>query len=144
MSANTKHPSPTTVSQHGLGLVAALLGLLAGVVLFFFDPAQYSFYPSCLWHSLTGLACPGCGCLRALHQLLHGHPAAAFQLNSLLILALPVGLWLLARQIFGQGAGKSAVAILSRPLWPWILLGVVALFGVVRNLPFPPFAYLSP
>ena len=143
MPANTKHPSPTTLSGRGLALGVALLGLLAGVVLLLFDPAQYAFYPSCLWHSLTGLACPGCGSLRALHQLLHGHPAAAFQLNPLLMSALPLVLWLLVRQIFGRGTQKSAVAMLSRPPWPWILLGVVALFGVLRNLPFPPFAYLS-
>ena len=144
MPANTKRFSPPILSGRGLALGAALLGVLAGVVLFCFDPAQYAFYPFCLWHSLTGLACPGCGSLRALHQLLHGHPAAAFHLNPLLILSLPLGLWLLARQIFGGGAQKSAVAILNRPPWPWILLGAVALFGVVRNLPFPPFAYLSP
>ena len=143
MSANPKQLSPTTASRRALALGAALLGVLAGVVLFFFDPAQHSFYPSCMWHSLTGLACPGCGCLRALHQLLHGHPAAAFHLNPLLILFLPLVLWLFARQIFGRGVEKSAVATLSRPPWPWILLGVVALFGVLRNLPFSPFAYLS-
>jgi hypothetical protein len=144
MPTNTEHLSPPTFRGRGLALGAALLSVLAGVVLFFFDPAQSSFYPSCLWHSLTGLACPGCGCLRALHQLLHGHPAAAFHLNPLLAMFLPLGLWLFARHIFGRGAQHSAVAILSRPPWHWILLGVVALFGVLRNLPFPPFAYLSP
>ena len=55
-----------------IGLVLgafALLGLAA--VLFFFNPAQSGFYPFCVFHRTTGLLCPGCGSLRALHQLLH-------------------------------------------------------------------------
>ena len=144
MPANAKPPLLAPLNRRGLALGAVLLGVLAGAVLFLFDPARCSFYPACLWHSLTGLNCPGCGSLRALHELLHGHPVAAFQLNPLLILALPPGLGLLAQEMIGGGARKSAVATLSRPPRPWIVLGVVALFGVVRNLPFPPFAYLSP
>jgi hypothetical protein len=124
-------------------LVLAVLVVLAGSVLFCFDPAQCGFYPLCLFHQLTGLACPGCGGLRALHQLAHGHLAVAFRLNPLLVLAVPIALWLLARQITAR-CGKSPLAMLSRPPWPWVLLSMVVLFGVVRNLPFPPFAFLSP
>ena len=144
MPANSKPPPLSTFHGRGLALALALLGVLAGLVLFCFDPAQWSFYPPCLFHQLTGLACPGCGGLRALHQLAHGHVAVAFHLNPLLVLAVPMALWLLARQLAGKHAGKRIVATLSRPPWPWIVLGVVILFGVLRNLPLPPFAYLSP
>jgi len=51
--------------------VAAALG--SGAVLFLFDLAKHGFYPICLFHSLTGLNCPGCGATRAAYQLLHGH-----------------------------------------------------------------------
>ena len=144
MPANTKHPSPTTASRRGLALCAALLGVLAGGVLYFFDPAQWGFYPPCLFHKLTSLNCPGCGGLRALHQLLHGHLAAAFHSNPLLVLSLPFGFGFLARQTFSRGAGKSAPVAFTQPPWPWIVLSVIILFGVVRNLPLPPFACLSP
>jgi len=144
MPANAKPGQATKVGGRAFAPGAAVLGLAIGSVFYFFDPAQFGFYPACLFHKLTGLNCPGCGGLRALHQLLHGHLAAAFQLNPLLVLALPLALWFLARQIFDRGAGKLTLATFTRPPWPWILLGVVVLFGVMRNLPLPLFANLSP
>ena len=144
MSAKAEQPTPTTFPRHTFALGLATLGALAAGVLFFFDPAKCSFYPPCLWHALTGLACPGCGSTRALHQLLHGHLAAAFHLNPLLVLALPLGFWLLARRFLGSARGKAVSPVLTRQPWPWVLMGVVILFGVARNLPFLPFACLSP
>ena len=79
-------------------LVLLSLGVLSSVaVLFFFNPSQSSFYPVCLFHQTTGLLCPGCGSLRALHQLLHGNLAAAFHFNALLISSLPILAWLSIR-----------------------------------------------
>src|SRR5438045_3746474 len=74
--------------------------LAAATVLFFFEPGAYTFYPRCLFYQTTGLLCPGCGSLRATHQLLHGHIAAALRLNALLVTAIPVGACLLVRSIF--------------------------------------------
>src|SRR6266550_1487519 len=69
-------------------------------VLYFFNPAEHGFYPSCLFYKTTGLLCPGCGTLRAVHQLLHGHIAAAFRLNALFVLSIPVlGWWLVSRAL---------------------------------------------
>jgi len=76
------------------------LGVLgAGAVLYWFDPASHGFYPRCLFHEWTGLHCPGCGSLRALHQLSHGHLGAAFGSNPLLILALPFLGWIMAARL---------------------------------------------
>jgi hypothetical protein len=116
---------------------------LAALVLFCFDPSGYSFYPVCVFHRSTGLLCPGCGSLRALHQLLHGHLAAAFRDNALLILTLPfVGWWAVryvVRKVRRQPAGLD-----FSPVWLWCALGAVILFGVLRNLPFPQLAWLAP
>src|SRR5437867_510709 len=70
---------------HGLWLIA-LIG--AVLVLFAFPPDRYPFYPRCQFHRLTGLNCPGCGSLRALHEVTHGHVVMAFRLNPLFVLAL--------------------------------------------------------
>jgi len=144
MPAQDTYAAPPALSRHSLVLAIAPLGVLAVGVLYFFDPAQWGFYPPCLFHKLTRLSCPGCGGLRALHQLTHGHWALALHLNPLLILSLPFLFWLLGRWIFSRGAGKPAPIAPAQALWPWILLSVVILFGVMRNLPFPPFTYLSP
>jgi hypothetical protein len=63
----------------------------AGILLlFFFDPATTPFYPPCLFKTVLGAQCPGCGSLRAAHQLLHGNFAAAWALNRPLLIALPL------------------------------------------------------
>src|SRR5512140_1540078 len=84
----------------GLGLWAlALLGTAAALVLFSLDPATVGIYPVCYFHRLTGLQCPGCGGLRAAHQLLHGHVVAALRLNAFLVLCLPFVGFLVLRAV---------------------------------------------
>ncbi len=63
---------------------------LAAAVLFFFDPATTEFYPPCLFKTFLGAQCPGCGSLRAAHQLLHGNLKEAWTLNKPLLIALPL------------------------------------------------------
>lgn len=113
----------------------------AAGILFFFDPNSWGFYPTCLFHKTTGLLCPGCGSLRALHQLLHGHVAVAFRFNALLVLSLPLCGWFVgvnARRIW---QGRSAAWSLS-PRWLWLFAVVVLVFAVWRNVPGSPLAML--
>ncbi len=106
--------------------LAGLAVLVLALVLYAFDPAQSSFYPGCWFHRLTGLLCPGCGGLRATHQLLHGNLPGAFHLNALLVLGLPV---------FAAAAGFSILRPASR--WPvvclYATLAASIAFGVLRN-----------
>lgn len=132
--------SHSRVWQWFLALVA---GASAMAVLFLFDPAQYSFYPTCAFHKLTGLNCPGCGGLRALHQLLHGHIVEALRLNALTVVSLPFLVWMAVRtlwlQLWREGHRQKAL----RPIWIWLILGVIVGFGIVRNLPVPFLAQLA-
>jgi hypothetical protein len=140
---------PPIIARRRLGalLLPGLLGLLLAAVLLVlhqFDPAHNGFYPGCTFHQLTGLNCPGCGGLRATHQLLHGHVLTAFHHNALVVLGVPMavgwgGLWLWrrARRIPPRLHGFSTV-------WLWVLFGGMVLFTVLRNLPLPFFAGLSP
>ena len=123
--------------------MGVLLAALGGLVLFCFDPRQYHFYPVCLFHKTTGLLCPGCGGLRGLHQLLHGHLAAAFRFNPMLVVSLPFLFW------FGAGfarqqAGDQPLSLGLRPAWLWLMLTAVLVVSVLRNLPGTPFAMLRP
>jgi hypothetical protein len=110
-----------------------------GAVLFFFNPSQFGFYPFCLFHRTTGLLCPGCGSLRALHQLLHGHLAAAFRFNPLLVLSLPFCAWLGARYALRRMRQQPA-RLNVRPIWLWLVLAVALAFSVWRNIPGTLFA----
>src|SRR6266542_5319684 len=77
-------------------LVWATLAATA-IYLFIFEPGRSGFFPVCPFRALTGFACPGCGSTRGLHSLLHGHFAAAFTLNPLLVLSVPFLLYFLGR-----------------------------------------------
>ena len=117
-----------------------LVGVLAAAaILYLFPPEQYRLYPRCLLYSLTGLLCPGCGGLRAAHQLLHGHFAAAFRLNPLVLVLLPVALLLLAAHLIKHATGRDWIRPLRHPFWLWLLVIVAIAFAVARNLPFRPF-----
>jgi hypothetical protein len=121
----------------------ALLIFAALVVLFVFDPAQHAFYPGCALYKITGLYCPGCGVLRAVHQLLHGRILAAFHFNPLFVGALPLLLWGLGRAVLRHFDGKPFCPD-PKPNWLWSCGALVVLFGILRNLPFGAFAWMRP
>jgi hypothetical protein len=63
---------------------AAALAVLATV-----DPNEPGHYPVCPFRALTGLDCPGCGSLRAIHALVQGDVVRAADHNLLLLLVAP-------------------------------------------------------
>lgn len=98
------------------------------------NPYETGHYPTCpsLW--LTGWYCPGCGSLRALHDLAHFDVVGALGMNPLAVGVVP---WLLWRWIAWMLA--AAGRPIRRTLAPaWVLYGLAAgvvLYGVARNLP---------
>ena len=126
-------------------LAAAMLGVAAGLVLLrVFDPATSGVFPPCPLHYLTGLYCPGCGSLRALHALLHGDMRQAWAMNPLTLIVLPFVAYGLASQVLLQLRGKGLPEVML-PANAIRALGlVIVLFGVLRNLPLHPFNLLAP
>ncbi len=104
-------------------------------VLYLFDPARFGFYPTCTFYRTTGWLCPGCGSLRAVHQLLHGHMWQALRLNLLFVVSLP---FVAATAIlwFMRKLQHQPCLIVIKPAWIWIGGGVILIFTIVRNLPF--------
>ena len=138
------HPAPD--AQAGPLTVAgtAALVVAACVVRYAFPPERSALYPQCPFHAMTGLHCPGCGTLRALHALVHGDLRAALGHNLLTMLSLPF----LAYDFLS----RARQALWGRPLpwpitsavWVWLLLAVILAFWLLRNLPFWPFSCLAP
>ncbi len=75
-----------------LALFIAACVLAGAAQLYIFDPTKGGFFPICVFHALTGLECPGCGGLRAVHQLSHGHIAAAWHYNPFVVALTPVAM----------------------------------------------------
>jgi len=136
---------PVVRSQKPAGVIPVVIAVAAAcaavVVLYTFNPSESGFYPLCIFHSTTGLLCPGCGSLRAMHQLSHGHLLTAFRCNVLLVSGLPFFAAFCARYAYLK-LHERPVALNLAP--PWIYAGTVILivFGVIRNL--APFWFLRP
>ena len=115
---------------------AATTTLVAAV-----DPNEPGHYPTCPFLAVTGYYCPGCGSLRALHDLAHGDLNAALARNPLMVLA--AGGLLLAFVVWTRrtwlGRPRTWVAP-ARTLYG--LLALVLAFWVLRNV--PGWTWLSP
>lgn len=112
---------------------------LGATYLYLFNPANGAGYPACPFRMITGLQCPGCGTLRGLHQLLHGHPLAAFKLNPLMVISLPFLLLVLFLSTRTAITGRSQPKLFIPARYIWIFLGVVVFFWVFRNTSLYPF-----
>ena len=109
------------------------LALAAGGVLFAFDPAVTSWFPSCPLFALTGWLCPFCGSLRAFHALLHGHVAAALSLNPMTTVGAAAGLAAAVHDTIRPARATLSARLVSLSVSaPGLALA--AAFGVLRNM----------
>ncbi|MGH9556375.1 MAG: DUF2752 domain-containing protein [Terriglobales bacterium] len=125
-----------------LALVAVMAA--GAAVLYRWNPATAGFFPPCPFFSLTGWYCPGCGSLRALHQLLHGNLGAALDLNPLLVMALPFVAYELVARLLDHPRWRPLPVDRLPAAWARALCATVIAFGVVRNLPQYLFTLLAP
>jgi hypothetical protein len=127
-------------------VAAGMLVLLAtGLVLLrIYNPATSTLFPPCPLHYLIGWYCPGCGSLRAIHQLLQGNVRAAWAMNPLSMLLFPFLAYGLTRDGIAFLRGQPAPQFEVPGAWIRALCAVIVLFGIVRNLPFHPFDLLAP
>ena len=129
--------------RRALALVyAGLLGLAAIIALV--EPRGDWFYPKCLFHSWTGLHCPGCGATRAVHQALNGRFLDAARMNLLLALAAPWLIYEVLSDLVYLSRGKPLPTRRMRRWEGWAVLAVVLLFWIARNIPVEPFRRLAP
>jgi hypothetical protein len=136
-----------TLNLRKLGLPAAIFAAIAGggvILLALFDPATSGAFPPCPLRYLTGWYCPGCGSLRAIHQLLHGNLRAAWAMNPLTLMLLPFLSYGLASYAVFEIRGRGLPQVFLPAVWIRALCAMIVLFGIVRNLPFPPFDLLAP
>lgn len=125
-----------------LALTAVIM--FGAAVLYRWNPATAGFYPICPFFALTGWYCPGCGSLRALHQLLHGNLGAAFDLNPLLVMALPLVVCEIAARLLGRPGLRTLSSASMPALWVRAVGITLVAFGVLRNIPRYPFTLLTP
>lgn len=117
-------------------------GLAAAAYLALVNPYESGNYPTCPTRLLTGTYCPGCGSLRATHDLTHLDLVGAWSMNPLLVIVVP---WIAWRWL------KWLLATMGRPVhtrpapaWSlYALFGLLVAYWIARNIPqFAP--YLAP
>lgn len=124
------------------GLLIGFTGL--AVLFFLLDPAKHEIFPRCIFNSITGYYCPGCGSQRAIHSLLHLDFAGVVSYNFLFIPAFLLIFYHYLHPVFNRLFGWKLPNVFYFSRTPWIIFGVIVLFWILRNIPVYPFSVLAP
>ena len=109
--------------------------LLVAAAIYLFNPTEYSFMPKCIFKSLTGFSCPGCGFQRSLHAFLHGDFASAIRYNYFFLIAMPYLFSVVMSDVILRGEARRRWQRFTHSRW--VLLGFVILtmaWWIVRNI----------
>ena len=88
----------------------------------------------CIFHSITGLLCPGCGSTRMFKSILLGNFKKAFYYNQLLFISLPIFIILLINYLYSNY--KNVKPIINK-IPKYIYYGyivILIIFGIIRNI----------
>ncbi len=96
----------------------------------------------CIFHTVTGLHCPGCGISRMFLSIARLDFKAAFQYNALIFTLSPIALFFILRHyvlyiLYGKRKSEKFETVLLV-----IALVLLIIFGILRNL--PTFSFLAP
>ena len=117
-------------------VVAALCIAAIVVVVWLYgsiDPEKVRWFPKCIFLSLTGWRCPGCGSQRAVHQLLHLNFAAAFRYNALFTCALPLLILILVSELL-KDRWPGLRRAFQNPYFGWSIVVITILWWILRNI----------
>lgn len=127
----------TTLRTAAPPLLLGAAGALAVGVVSVVDPGEPGHYPTCPFLAVTGLQCPGCGTLRAVHALAHGDLIAAIDLNVIAVLLLPLLAWAWWRWLLSSLRGRSRAPALPAPAG-YAIAATLTVFWFLRNTPWFP------
>jgi len=127
-----------------LNIVLLIVILVLAALFFVIDPTKHSIFPRCIFNSLTGYYCPGCGSQRAIHSLLHLDFAGVVNYNFLFIPAFLLIFYYYLHPVFNKIFRWKLPNVFYFKSTPWVIFAFVIIFWVLRNLPVYPFSVLAP
>jgi hypothetical protein len=122
---------------HPLLAPGGVLALATAVVVYVgsVDPNEHGHYPTCPFLAATGFYCPGCGSLRMIHALAHGHVGEAVGRNVFAFAMLPLLAYSWVRWTLARARGRPARTKAADPRLIWALFAAIMAFWLLRNLP---------
>ena len=91
--------------------------------------------PPCVFHSLTGLYCPGCGGTRAVRLLLTGHIWKSFLHHPGVLFAAALYLWFMVSQTIERlSKGKLEVGLPYSDRFLYWEIVVILIQCLIKNL----------
>lgn len=100
-----------------------IVGIVGCLFLYYRHPSEIWWIPKCPFYGLTGYKCPGCGTLRGIHHLLHFRFSAAWDMNPLLIVMMP----LIAALLVWPGLSRNVVVAV-------LVTVTISLYWLLRNI----------
>lgn len=119
-------------------LAVGATAVIGTVALHLRDPNVSGSWGYCPVRLATGLDCPGCGTLRAVHALTEGDLGAALSSNVATVALLPLAvlIWVGWTRRAWRGGGAPVLGSSRAQLVTGLAVAATLLaFGVVRNLP---------
>jgi hypothetical protein len=124
-------------------VLLVLLGLLL------FSIGYYIFYKitnigiPCVFHTVFGLYCPGCGITRMIFSIMQLDFYQAFRYNALMFIFTPFIIFFAGDLIIAYLYDRKTKFFGKVPNFVWIILTIICvIFGAIRNM--EPFTYLEP
>jgi hypothetical protein len=125
-----------------IGLVLFFAAMAA--LFFFFNPEEKGLFPECVFHSMTGFYCPGCGAQRAIHHFLHLEIGGVLRNNLLFLPGMAVIFYGISLPLVNRYFGTNYPNYLYNKWVPLIMFIIIVVFGILRNIPYFPFTLLAP
>ena len=110
---------------------AAIAALAGAVYLYFHNPHSYPL--PCVFYSLTGFYCPGCGGTRAVRALLSGHPVLSFLYHPVVPYMASVAVWAAASWILYFATGNRRFRPELDDRIAYAAAGIVILNFIIKN-----------
>jgi hypothetical protein len=130
-------------NEYRIFVTITFLAGIVLIVLYWGHPSEYRIIPSCPFHFLLGLYCPGCGTLRATHYLLNGHVTTAFRYQPLAISLFPVIIFLYGKKLYEFYRQKTVQLPFEVSIY-WGIFFIICIFFVARNIPLDSLNWLRP
>ena len=117
-----------------VGIILAAIAIVIAALFALFPEVFARFRFPCMFHEITGLYCPGCGCTRAVKALLGGRIIDSFVYNPIVLYGVALYICFMGSQLFERLTKGKVKGLKYRHLYLWIALAIIVINCLVRNI----------